>query len=65
MILPLTTLDAVLKVLFRDNSQSEIPEVEFTPFNLAFLRNAPERDQERETAVKGQVVQPKYAQTTA
>jgi hypothetical protein len=41
------------------------PEVEFTPFNLAHLRNAPERKQEQETPVKGQTVQPEYAETAA
>ena len=40
-------------------------EAEFTPFNLAHLRNAPEREPQREVTVKGQVVPPKYAQTTA
>jgi hypothetical protein len=65
MVLSLTTLEAVLSVLFRGQNQPEIQEVEFTPFNLAYLRNAPERKQERETSVEGQVTRPKYAQTAA
>ena len=40
-------------------------EAEFTPFNLAHLRNAPEREPQRAATVEGQVVPPKYAQTTA
>jgi len=38
---------------------------EFTPFNLACLRNAPEREQERETPVEIQAVRPAYVQTAA
>lgn len=41
MILPLTTLDAVLEVLFRGKRQPEIPEVEFIPFELSYLKEMP------------------------
>ena len=56
---------AVLNGLRHKQNGTLPAEAEFTPFNLGYLRNAPERAQERETTVEGQVVQPKYAQTVA
>jgi hypothetical protein len=41
MILPLTTLEATLKALFRAEKEPEVPEVEFTPFDLSHLREVP------------------------
>jgi hypothetical protein len=58
-------LAAVLNGLRHKQNGTPPAEVEFTPFNLAHLRNAPEREQERETTAEGQAVQPRYAQTAA
>lgn len=38
MLLPLTTLDAVFTALFPAKNEPEVAEVEFTPFDLSYLR---------------------------
>ena len=55
---------AVLNGLQHKQNGTLPVEAEFTPFNLAYLRNAPERKQEPETAAQGQVTRPDYAPTT-
>jgi hypothetical protein len=56
---------AVLNGL-RHKENGTLPvEAGFTPFNLAYLRNAPERKQKRETTSEGQPVRREYAQTAA
>ena len=41
MNLPLTTLDAVFEVLFPAKRRPEVPEVEFTPLDLSYLKEMP------------------------
>ena len=56
---------AVLNGL-RHKQNGTLPvEAEFTPFNLAYLRNAPERKQGPETAAENEAVRPDYAPTAA
>jgi hypothetical protein len=56
---------AVLNGLRHKQNGTLPAEAEFTPFNLGYLRNVPERQQKRETIAEGPVVQPGYAQTAA
>ncbi|MBV9998047.1 MAG: hypothetical protein JO015_02935 [Verrucomicrobia bacterium] len=56
---------AVVHGLRHEQNGTLPAEAEFTPFNLAYLRNAPERPQEVETIAEGQVVRGRYAQTAA
>jgi len=41
MILPFATLNVVVEALFRGKTQPEIPETEFTPFDLSYLKGMP------------------------
>lgn len=56
---------AVLNGLWHKQNGTLPAEAEFTPFNLACLRNAPERPEEPQTIAEGQVVPPGYAPTAA
>ena len=56
---------AVLSGLRYKENGTLPPEAEFTPFNLAYLWNAPERKPEPETTAEGQALGPRYAETAA
>jgi hypothetical protein len=51
-ILPLTTLNAVVNVLFRGKSRPEIQEAEFTPFDLSYLEDLPRESSSRSGPTK-------------